>query len=66
MPFAGKMVIEDMKVMAELPAEGLIVAPGHVPPVVADPRGLAALLSFGRLLTDPHCARLEADCAAVP
>jgi uncharacterized protein (TIGR02421 family) len=63
--FAGKTVIEDMKVLAELLAEGLIVAPRHVPPVFADLKGLAALLCFSRFLTGLDYARLEADYAAV-
>jgi uncharacterized protein (TIGR02421 family) len=63
--FAGKTVIEDMKVLAELLAEGLIMAPRHVPPVFADLKGLAALLSFSRFLTGLDYARLEADYAGV-
>lgn len=63
--FAGKTVIEDMGVLAELLAEGLLVAPRHVPPLFADLRGLAALLSFSRFLTGLDYDRLEADYASV-
>jgi len=63
--FAGKTVIEDMKVLAELLDEGLLVAPRHVPPIFADLRGLAAMLSFSRFLTGLDYGRLEADYAGV-
>ena len=63
--FAGKTVIDDMKVLAELLTEGLVVAPRHVPPVFADLRGLAALLSFSRFMSELDYGRLEADYAGV-
>jgi uncharacterized protein (TIGR02421 family) len=63
--FAGKTVIEDMKVLADLAAEGVVAPPRHVPPLYADLRGLAAMLSFSRFLTGLDYGRLEADYAGV-
>jgi uncharacterized protein (TIGR02421 family) len=63
--FAGKTVIEDMKVLWELRSEGVLAEPRHVPPLFADLRGLAAMLSFSRFLTGLDYGQLEADYAGV-
>jgi uncharacterized protein (TIGR02421 family) len=63
--FAGKTVIEDMKVLSELLAEGVLAEPRHVPPLFADLRGLAAMLSFSRFLTGLDYGQLEADYAGI-
>jgi uncharacterized protein (TIGR02421 family) len=63
--FAGKTVIEDMKVLSELRAEGVLAEPRHVPPPFADLRGLAAMLSFSRFLTGLDYGQLESDYAGV-
>lgn len=63
--FAGKTVLEDMRVLAELLAEGIVATPLHVPPLFADLRGLAAMLSFSRFLTGLDYAQLERDYAGV-
>lgn len=48
--FCGKLDIFDLPALAELHAMGLLQAPKHLPPWVADPRFLLALLTYSAFI----------------
>ncbi len=61
MLFAGKVAHEDVPVLAEHVADGIVRAPRFLPPPFRDPRGLAVWLSYSSLL-EKRC-REQADGA---
>lgn len=61
--FCGKITIDDMKVVPELVASGLIAPPTYLPPMFKDLNGITALLSFSRFLSGLDFAQLERDYA---
>jgi uncharacterized protein (TIGR02421 family) len=63
--FCGKTMIEDMKVLADLVAEGTVIAPRFLPPQFTDLMGLSAWLSFSRFMTSMSFQQLEQDYANV-
>jgi len=48
--FCGKLDLFDLPALAELHAMGLLQAPKHLPPWVADPRFLLALLTYSAFI----------------
>jgi uncharacterized protein (TIGR02421 family) len=48
--FSGKLDLFDLPALAELHAMGLLRAPKHLPPWVADPRFLLALLTYSSFI----------------
>jgi uncharacterized protein (TIGR02421 family) len=61
--FCGKTRLEDVGVLAELAAEGLVLPPRFLPPPFADPDALAARWGSASSLGRFACERLEADYA---
>ncbi|MDD5035750.1 MAG: flavohemoglobin expression-modulating QEGLA motif protein [Methylococcaceae bacterium] len=59
--FVGKTMIDDMKVIADLVEEGVIVPPKYLPPQFTDLMGLTAWFSFSRFMTSLNFGQLEAD-----
>lgn len=44
--FVGKVMLDDLPVLARLHEEGLVQAPRHVPPPFSDPHGLVSWLAY--------------------
>ncbi len=63
MLWAGKIVLEDIKVLTGLVQEGVVKPPRFIPPHFADIKGLVTWLSFERFLSGLNFAQLEADYA---
>ena len=63
--FVGKTMIDDMKVIADLVEEGVIVQPQYLPPQFADLMGLSAWFSFSRFMASLDFDQLEADYANI-
>ncbi|MFM8333285.1 MAG: flavohemoglobin expression-modulating QEGLA motif protein [Candidatus Methylumidiphilus sp.] len=63
--FVGKTMIDDMKVIADLVEEGVIVPPKYLPPQFTDLMGLSAWFSFSRFMTSLNFDQLEADYANI-
>ncbi len=63
--FCGKTMIEDMKVLADLVEEGVVITPRFLPPQFTDLMGLSAWLSFSRFMTSMNFRQLEQDYANV-
>jgi uncharacterized protein (TIGR02421 family) len=61
MLWAGKIVLEDIKVLNALVQEGVVNRPRFIPPHFADIKGLVTWLSFERFLSGLNFAQLEAD-----
>jgi len=58
---AGKLAVDDFRLICELADSGMIQQPTFVPPHFKDLRGLATWLSVGRFLGDFSFAQLEND-----
>jgi len=63
--FAGKTVLEDLPVLRQLRAEGILDEPRFVPDQFANLHGLSAWLCFTDLLDGLISDRLEADYAGL-
>jgi uncharacterized protein (TIGR02421 family) len=63
--FCGKTTIDDMKTVAELVAEGLLLPPRYLPPLFEDLTGLSACLSFTRFAGALDFSQLERDYGPV-
>lgn len=63
--FVGKTMIDDMKVIANLVDEGIILPPKYLPPQFSDLMGLTAWFSFSRFMASLNFNQLEADYANV-
>lgn len=63
--FCGKTTIDDMKIVAELVAEGAILPPRYLPPLFEDLTGLSACLSFTRFASALDFSQLERDYSPV-
>jgi len=63
--FCGKTTLADIKALAQLVDEGLVVPPRFVPPQFADPNGLAVWLCYANFLNRLSLKRIEDDYAAL-
>jgi uncharacterized protein (TIGR02421 family) len=62
--FCGKTRLEDVRVLAELAAEGVVLPPRFLPPPFADPDALSACGGWAASCLGPFaCEGLEADYA---
>lgn len=61
--FLGKILLEDIPLLAELVQEGTLVAPLHIPPQFSNFKGLVTWLSFSRFIAQLNFDQLEADYA---
>jgi uncharacterized protein (TIGR02421 family) len=61
--FCGKTTLEDMRTLAQLADEGLVVAPRYLPPMVADLAALTAWMCYSNFLNHLSLDRIAADYA---
>lgn len=61
--FAGKLTLEDMGLLAELQARGVLAAPRYLPPQFADPSALAAWMAYSNFLNLLDLAVVESELA---
>ncbi|HSJ47760.1 MAG TPA: flavohemoglobin expression-modulating QEGLA motif protein [Gammaproteobacteria bacterium] len=63
MLFLGKILLEDIPLLAELVDEGVVAAPRFIPPHFSNLKGLVTWLSFSRFIAQLSFEQLEADYA---
>lgn len=63
--FCGKTTLEDMRTLASLVEEGLVVPPKHVPPPFADLNALVSWMCYSSFLSRLNLQRIEADYAQI-
>lgn len=63
--FAGKVNLEDMRIMSQLLEEGLIEAPKYLPPQFRDLHGLTAWMCYSNFLNQLNLKQIEADYAGI-
>ncbi len=63
--FCGKTTLADIKTLAQLVDEGLVVPPRFVPPQFADPNGLSVWLCYADFLNRLSLKRIEDDYAGL-
>jgi len=61
--FVGKMVLDEVGLIADLVEQDVIVAPRFLPPVFADPSALVSWLAFSNFLNRIDLSRAEASFA---
>jgi uncharacterized protein (TIGR02421 family) len=61
--FLGKLTLEDLGVLTELVAQGLITPPRHLPPPFVDLSALTAWMAYSNFLNRLNLAQVEADYA---
>lgn len=63
--FCGKTNLADMKALAQLVEEGLVLPPRYVPPQMADLHALTAWMCFANFLNRLSLKRIEEDYAGL-
>jgi len=63
--FCGKTTLEDIRTLADLVQEGLIIPPRFLPPQFADISALTAWMCYSNFLNRLNLAQIEADYAAL-
>lgn len=63
--FCGKTTLEDIRTLAQLVQEGLVVAPAFLPPQLRDLNALAAWMCYSNFLGRLNLDRIEADYAGI-
>lgn len=63
--FCGKTTLEDMRTLAQLVDEGIVVPPRYVPPQFADLNALSAWMCYSNFLTRLSLKQIEADYANI-
>ncbi len=63
--FCGKTTLEDIKVLANLVDEGLVVPPKFLPPQFSDISALAAWMCYSNFLNKLNLKQIEADYASI-
>lgn len=61
--FCGKISLDDMADIAKLHDAGLVSAPRHLPPQLAEPSALAAWMAYSNFLNRLDLSQLEGDLA---
>jgi len=61
--FCGKSTLEDMRTLAQLVDEGLVVPPRYLPPQIADLSALTAWMCYSNFINRLDLDRIEADYA---
>ncbi|MFN2301535.1 MAG: flavohemoglobin expression-modulating QEGLA motif protein [Gammaproteobacteria bacterium] len=57
--FAGKVMLDDLPLLAQMHADGLLDAPRHVPAPFADPHGLATWLAYSNFFNRVELSRVH-------
>ncbi len=65
MLFCGKATLEDVRSLAQLVTEGLVVPPRFLPPQFTDLNALSAWMCYSNFLNRLNLARIEADYAGI-
>jgi uncharacterized protein (TIGR02421 family) len=63
--FCGKTTLADLKTLAQLVEEGLVVPPRYLPPPFADLHGLTAWMCYSNFLSRLSLQRIEEDYAGL-
>lgn len=63
--FCGKTTLEDMRLLAQLVDEGVVIPPRFLPPQFADLSALTAWMAYSNFLNHLDLARIEADYANI-
>jgi len=63
--FCGKTVLEDMRALAHLVEEGIVVPPKFMPPQFRDLNALTAWMCYSNFLNHLNLERIEADYANI-
>jgi uncharacterized protein (TIGR02421 family) len=63
--FCGKTTLEDMRTLAGLVEEGIVVAPRYLPPQFADLNALTAWMCFSNFLNRLNLQQVELDYANI-
>lgn len=63
--FIGKIQLEDIRVIDQLMAEGIVMPPRFIPPHFSDIKGLASWFSFSRFIAALNFQQLESDYASL-
>jgi uncharacterized protein (TIGR02421 family) len=63
--FCGKTTLADIKTLAQLVDEGLVVPPRFLPPQFADPHALSAWMCYANFLNRLSLKRIEDDYAGL-
>ncbi|HLJ93044.1 MAG TPA: flavohemoglobin expression-modulating QEGLA motif protein [Gemmataceae bacterium] len=63
--FCGKTTLSDIKILAQLVEEGLVLPPRFVPPQFADLHALCAWMSYANFLNRLSIKRIEEDYAGL-
>jgi uncharacterized protein (TIGR02421 family) len=63
--FCGKTTLEDIRTLADLVQEGLVIPPRFLPPQFADISALTAWMCYSNFLNRLNLAQIEADYAAL-
>ena len=63
--FCGKTTLEDVRTLAQLVEEGLVVPPRYLPPQFADLNALTAWMCYSNFLSRLDVQRIEADYANI-
>ena len=63
--FCGKTTLEDIKILADLVDEGLVVPPKFLPPQFADISALTAWMCYSNFLNRLNLKQIEADYASI-
>lgn len=63
--FAGKTTLEDQRILSDLIAEGLVLAPKYVPPQFSDIAALTAWMSYSLFLNKLSLDKIAADYKSI-
>lgn len=61
--FCGKTTLEDMRTLAQLVDEGIVIPPRYLPPLFTDLNALTAWMCYSNFLAHLDLKRIEADYA---
>ena len=65
MLFVGKLVLEEVGLIADLVERGVVTAPRFLPPVFADPSALVSWMAYSNFLNRIDLSRAEASFAEI-
>ena len=61
--FCGKVTLDQIRFIETLIAEGLVTPPAHLPPMIADMRGLSAWMCYSNFLNHFNLKKISTDYA---